>query len=119
MNKEIFNFEKLEVYKKSLLFANRIFELTKNWPKEYLYSLTDQIRRASLSITLNIAEGSSRTGPEFKRFLSISRGSAQECVPILEIAEKQGIIIKSQKEELFEEILVLSKMLSGLKSSIK
>lgn len=118
MSRDVFNFENLEVYKKALTFANEIYELTKSWPKEYNYSLTDQIRRASLSIALNIAEGASRTKPEFKRFISISRGSAHECIPILEIAEKQGIIEKSRKDELFEELLVISKMLSGLKNSI-
>lgn len=119
MSDEQFYFQRLDVYKKSLLFTNRIYEITKNWPNEYHNSLTDQIRRAALSITLNIAEGASRTSLEFKRFISISRGSAHECVPVLEIAEKQGIIEKSEKEELLKELLVLSKMLSGLKNSIK
>src|SRR5258708_4778425 len=119
MSSNAFNFEKLEVYKNAINLANQIYKLTKSWPKEYSHSLTDQIRRASLSIALNIAEGASRTSLEFKRFISISRGSAHECVPILEIAEKQGIIEKSQKEELIQELLVISKMLSGLKKSIK
>lgn len=118
MINESFNFEKLDVYKRSVSFANKVYEITKSWPKEYSYSLTDQIRRASLSIALNIAEGASRTKLEFKRFISISRGSAHECVPVLEIAEKQGIIDKSRKEELLEELLVISKMLSKLKTSI-
>ena len=114
----VFNFEKLEVYKKSLLFANKIYNLTKSWPREYNHSLIDQIRRAALSIALNVAEGSARTPLEFKRFITISRGSVHECVPVLEIAEKQGIIEKSQKEELLQELEILSKMLSGLKKSL-
>lgn len=119
MNKESFNFEKLDVYQRAVKFANTVYSLTKAWPKEYSFSLVDQLRRTALSIALNIAEGASRTNPEFKRFISISRGSAHECVPVLEIAEKQGIIDKSRKEELLEELLVISKMLSKLKSSIK
>lgn len=118
MRSEAFNFEKLDVYQRAIAFANHIYETTKAWPKEYDRSLIDQIRRASLSIALNIAEGASRTSLEFKRFISISRGSAHECVPVLEIAEKQGIIEKSEKEELIQELLVISKMLSALKNSI-
>ncbi|MGH7204022.1 MAG: four helix bundle protein [Candidatus Levyibacteriota bacterium] len=118
MKTEMFNFEKLDVSKKAVNFANHIYGLTKSWPKEYRYSLTDQIQRASLSIALNLAEGASRTPLEFKRFISISRGSAHECVPVLEIAEKQGIIEKLQKEELLKELVVISKMLSSLKNSI-
>lgn len=117
-NKVFFNFENLDVYKKSLDFSNSIYDLTKTWSREYHSSLTDQIRRAALSIVLNIAEGASRTKLEFKRFITISRGSAHECVPILEIACKQGIIDNKRKEDLLEELLVLSKMLSKLKNSI-
>lgn len=113
-----FNFENLEVYKRSLNFANLVYEITKSWPKEYNHSLTDQLRRASLSIVLNIAEGASRTKPEFKRFITISRSSAHECVPIIEIAHKQGIINSIRKEALLKELVVMSKMLSKLKNSL-
>jgi four helix bundle protein len=113
-----FNFEKLAVYQKALSFVNEIYTDTKNWPKDFAFSITDQLRRASLSIALNIAEGASRTKIEFKRFLTISRSSCHECIPILEIACKQGIINLKRKEEWREEIISLSKMLSKLKSSI-
>lgn len=114
---EDFNFERLDVYKKSLSFANQVYEITNSWNPKYM-SLIDQLRRASLSIALNIAEGASRTKPEFKRFITISRSSAHECIPVLEIAEKQGIIGPKRKEALKEEIIVISKMLSKLKNSI-
>lgn len=118
MDNNYFNFEKLIVYQKALDFANDIYNLSKDWPKEHLFSLTDQLRRATLSIALNIAEGASRTKPEFKRFIGISRGSCHECIPILEIVHKQGIINAERKEKWREEIISLSKMLSSLKSSI-
>lgn len=119
MSDEIeFNFEKLNVYKKALTFVNEVYEISKNWPKEHSFSLTDQLRRAALSITLNVAEGASRTSAEFKRFITISRGSCHECVPIIEIAYKQGIINLARKEAWREEVVVISKMLSKLKSSI-
>jgi four helix bundle protein len=113
-----FNFEKLIVYQKSLNFVNEIYTDTKSWPKDLAYSITDQLRRASLSIALNIAEGASRTKIEFKRFITISRSSCHECIPILEIAHKQGIINLNRKEEWRTEIISLSKMLSKLRSSI-
>lgn len=113
-----FYFEKLLVYQKALNFTNLVYEVTKAWPKEHAFSLTDQIRRASLSIVLNIAEGASRTGLEFKRFITISRGSCHDCVPIIEIAYKQGIIDNARKEEWLNELIVISKMLSKLKTSI-
>lgn len=113
-----FNFEKLNVYQKALNLTNEIYTETKNWPKDVSFSITDQLRRASLSIVLNISEGASKTNNEFKRFITISRGSCHECIPILEIACKQGIIGLKRKEEWREEIISISKMLSKLKSSI-
>lgn len=113
-----FNFEKLEVYNKALDFANLVFLITKDWPRDLQYSLIDQFRRAALSVVLNIAEGASRTKPDFRRFITISRGSTHECVVILEIAQKQGIIDSSRKEEMLQELLVISKMLSKLKNSL-
>ena len=113
-----FNFEKLEVYQRALNFANEVYEITKEWPKEHNFSLVDQLRRASLSIVLNIAEGASRTSLEFKRFISISRGSCHECVPIIEIAFRQKFINYQRKEAWLNEITVMSKMLSRLKTSI-
>ena len=118
MSRYEFNFQELQVYQRSLEFANEVYVVTKDWPKEHTYSIIDQLRRAALSIVLNIAEGSSRTKLDFKRFLTISRGSCFECVPITEIAFKQKLIDSKRKEEWLNELTSLSKMLSGLKNSI-
>jgi len=114
----VFNFEKLSAYKKSLDFTNDVYEVASTWPREYLFNLTDQSRRASLSIALNIAEGSSKTSKEFKRFLSISRGSCFECIPIIEVSCKRMLISGKQKEIWYNQLSEIAKMLSGLRSKI-
>ncbi len=113
-----FNFQNLKVYLKSTSLCNQIYTNTKSWPKEYLFDLTAQIRRASLSIPLNIAEGTSRTKKDFSRFIDIAKGSCYECIALLEIATTLSLIPTSIKSQFINELNEISKMLSGLKKSI-
>jgi four helix bundle protein len=113
-----FNFEKLSVYQQSLDFANQVITKSNNWPTKYQFSLADQIRRASLSIPLNIAEGSSRSKIEFRRFLSIARGSCYECIPLVEISLEQQLITLKDKQIWYNQLLSLSKMLSSLRTAL-
>ncbi len=109
-----FLFEKLDVYRKSVDFADNICEITKDFPKGN-YFLADQLNRASLSISANIAEGNGRyTKADRINFFRIARGSAFECVPILEICFRRGLIDKANGELLKKTLEDISKMLSGL-----
>ena len=113
-----FNFEKLDVYNKANEFVNDIYLLTKTFPEDEMFGLTSQLRRAAVSISLNIAEGSARTKKDFNRFIDMARGSIFECVTILRIALKQEYLNQKRYIDIEEKLTDLSKMLSGLKRSI-
>ena len=109
-----FMFEKLEVYQKALDFADQITALTQAFPKGY-YFLTDQLNRAALSIATNLAEGNGRfTKADRKNFFVIARGSAQECVPLLELARRRGLVPDETCAEFRGQLDVIAKMISGL-----
>ncbi len=113
-----FSFEKLTVYQRSLNLATTIYSLTSSWPREHLYSITDQIRRASSSIALNIAEGYSRTRKDFKHFLTIARGSCYECIPLLSLAQNLKLLSAKDHELLYNELVEISRMISSLRSKL-
>jgi len=115
--KMTFRFENLEVYQKAVAFAIEVSEITDTFPKGSYY-LTDQINRAAISISLNLAEGNGRfTQKDRNNFFYIARGSAFECVPLLKILNAKKRINEEQYNRLMTEIETISKMLSGLMST--
>jgi four helix bundle protein len=100
--------------KKSVDFADRIIVLTEKFPKGFRF-LSDQLNRASLSVTANLAEGNGRwhTGDR-KQIFWIARGSAQECVPFLEVGFRMGLINENDHKCLNDALEVIVKMISGL-----
>ena len=109
-----FMLEKLDVYNKAVDFYCKISNLTKQFAKGN-YHIVDQCNRAALSISLNIAEGNGRYHLKDRQaFFRIARGSAFECVPILEICKRQNLIDESICQSLLRELETISKMLSGL-----
>ena len=110
----VFIFEKLLVYQKAVDFADQITSLTEKFPKGYYY-LSDQLNRASLSIATNIAEGNGRfTKADRRNFFMIARGSLQECVPLLELTRRRGLINERMYNQFRDELETSAKMLSGL-----
>lgn len=115
----VYSYEDLSVWKKSMNLAVKIYELTKHMPKEELYGLTAQMRRAAVSIPSNIAEGQQRTSTrEFLRFLSIARGSNAELQTQLVLACKLGYFQSEQIRETMNLTREISKMINALMISL-
>lgn len=109
-------FEDLDVWVESQLFSKEIYQLLS---KSKDYGFKDQIFRASVSISNNIAEGFERKGnKEFKKFLYISKGSCGEVRSMLYLADSLGYIKKPQFEKLYSKSINISKMPSGLIKSL-
>jgi four helix bundle protein len=119
MNDEKYDFENLKVYQKALEYIDFIYKITRDFPKTEILSLTDQFKRASISICLNIAEGSGGSKAEFNRFLKIARRSIRECIAITEISYRQRFISNDMRDQSRSLCSELSKMIAGLIKSLK
>ena len=114
-----FNFEKLIVYQKALDFSDRVYKITKSFPRDELFGITSQFRRASLSVSLNIAEGCGRRHNNDRRhFFDMARGSIHECVPLTEICFRQRMIDQKIKDELCGTCSELGRLICGLINAI-
>jgi len=115
-----FKFEKLKVWEKGVKLSNDIHLLTKNFPKSELYVLTSQMKRASDSISLNIAEGSTgQSDKEFNRFLGYALRSAIEVVTCLHLAIGRDLIDKQEFQTLYNELTEIIKMIQALRNTLK
>ena len=102
-----YNFEKLEVYQLGMDLVKEIYDLIKKYPKDEKFALTNQIKKAVISIPLNIAEGSiMKTKKEFRRYIRIALGSLVEVITNLKIAIQQGYITKKD----FDEVVLIEKL---------
>jgi four helix bundle protein len=115
----MFNFEKLEVWQKAIDFVDLLYKETQSFPSEERFGLTNQLRRAAISISSNIAEGSSRSSKtDFARFTEIAAGSVFETVSQAFIARRQNFFTEEQFREIYANAEQLSRMLSGLRKSL-
>lgn len=113
-------FKELEIWKKSRKFCSEIYNITADFPAEEKFGLTNQLRRASVSIPSNIAEGSSRNSQkDFSRFLEIAIGSAYEIETQLLIATDLGFLKIESLEILIKNLEEIIKMTSRFRSSLK
>ncbi len=114
-----FRFRKFQVYQDAKRLHLEIFLLTDKFTSKYHY-LIDQIRRSSLSVVLNLAEGSSKqSDKDFNRFIAISLGSVDETIACLEIAKDLRLIKESEFITLEEKYESVSKQLGGLSKFLK
>ncbi len=114
------NYEKLEVWQKSMYFVKEIYAITSKFPAKEKFGLVSQLRRSTVSIPTNIAEVSRRgTKVSFCNFVYIARGSAYEVETLLNVSYELGFLSKElffQKKESSQEII---RMLNGLISSLQ
>ncbi len=114
-----FKFEKLIIWQKAMEFGESLFQLSKKFPKEEIYNLTSQIRRAVDSIALNISEGSiGQSNPEFKKFMGYSIRSLAEVVTCLYKAKNRKYITEQEFSKQYEFAYNLMNMLVAFKQKI-
>ena len=114
------DFRRLQVWGKSHELTLRIYALTSEFPRQEIYGLTSQIRRACASIPTNIAEGCGRnSSPDFARFLQIAMGSASETEYLILLAHDLKYLNVDQHAELIDMIVSVKKMLTALLRNIK
>lgn len=107
-------FRRLQVWRRSHDVALTCYRLTAEFPRDELYGITSQIRRASTSIPTNIAERCGRsTDPEFARFLGIAFGSVSELEYLLLLAHDLGLIVHADYESLNAEVVEVKRMLTA------
>ena len=119
MTAPVQHYKDLIVWQKAMDLVYLIYEVTKIFPKDELYGLTNQLRRAIVSVPSNIAEGQARKStPEFRNFLSIARGSMAEVETQLLIASRLHYLQESQLLEIMGKHNEVSKMLRALMSKL-
>jgi four helix bundle protein len=112
-------FKELTSWQKSRTFVKDIYDITKSFPKEEMYGLTSQIRRAAVSIPNNIAEGAGRrTNPQFSNFLDIALGSAIEVENLLILSNDLLFISDSNLKTNETKCIEIQKMIYGLMSKL-
>ncbi|MHC2991807.1 30S ribosomal protein S23 [Pontibacter sp. HJ8] len=113
------NFRELKVWQRSMELAKTVYETTATFPAYEKYGLTSQIKRATVSIPSNIAEGAGRNSyKEFGQFLSIALGSAFELETQLILANSFGLINDTQLEMLLKQLEQIQKMINSFKTTV-
>jgi len=114
-----FRYRKFKVYQDALAFHRKLAHLTKRFPAEYRH-VADQLRRAALSVPLNIAEGSAKeSDKDFNRFIAISLGSINEIVACCEVALAEKLISNDEFSDIERDALEICNQLGGLSKKLR
>lgn len=114
------DFRRLDVWHLSIRLATRIYEVSAEFPAAEKYGLTSQIRRAAISISSNVAEGSGRVSqPDLARFLGYARGSSSEIESQLRVAHQLGFLTEERLNPLLRDVQQVQRMLSSLIRKIR
>jgi four helix bundle protein len=104
----------------AITFADLVYHLTRNFPDAERFGLTNQMRRAAVSVSSNIAEGCSRSSrADYARFVEIATGSLFEVVAQATIGRNQGFLVETGYQQLYQAAEKQSRMLSGLRRSLE
>jgi len=114
------SYQELEVWKKSIELAEKVYRISAQFPAEEKFGMTSQINRAVVSVPANIAEGAERPGTrEFLQFLGIASGSLAETETFLILAERLGMATKEQIVPAQSQAADVGRMINGLKRSLR
>jgi len=117
--RDMFKFEKLDVWQKAIDLADLVYSKAKSSPADERFGLTNQMRRAAVSISSNIAEGSARiSDADFARFVEIATGSLFEVVSESTVATGQGYLSEDSFAAIYKAAEEQGRMLSGLRRTL-
>jgi len=117
---KIESFKQLKIWQKGIEVVKDVYAITRKFPKEELYCLTSQMRRAAISVPSNVAEGFKRFyNKEYRQFLNIALGSCAELETQLIVSKELGYIGAMELEKVSEKLDHISKMITSLKNKLK
>lgn len=113
------NYKEIKIWKRARMLVKDVYLLTKEYPKEEIYGLTSQVKRAVVSIPANIAEGAGRgTNKDFSHFLDIARGSLYELETLIILSSDLEFIQESKSIEVLNETTEILLMLNSFQSNL-
>ncbi len=116
----MFGFERLDVWRRAIDYVNNLYDISSRFPKEEMYGLQSQLRRAGVSVSANIAEGWGRgSTKDFIHFVEIGYGSLMESVSHLTIAERRSYLPEAGFTASYSEAEELARMLSGFRQGLE
>jgi len=116
----MFGFERLDVWRRAIEYVDHLYEVSAGFPKEEMYGLQSQLRRAGTSVSANIAEGWGRgSTKDFIHFVEIGYGSLMESVSHLTIAKRRSYLPEAAFDASYAEAEELARMLSGFRRGLE